>query len=62
MHEIRNALTGHVYTDKFAGTRDETDFYRVMPLGSTEKLFFENVDEYAKWRIRVRRDPDRAHR
>lgn len=51
MPEIRNALTGHVYTDKFTGTRDETEFYRVMPLGSTQKLFFEDVDQYAKWRV-----------
>lgn len=52
MSEIRNALTGHVHTDKFTGTRDETEFYRVMPLGSTQKLFFDNVEQYAQWRVR----------
>ena len=57
MTEIRNALTGQIHTDKFVGTRDEAEFYRVMPLGSTVKLFFDTVDEYAEWRCREYVEP-----
>lgn len=52
MPHICNALTGFIYTDKFTGTLDEHEFYRVMPLGSTQKLFFEGIDEYLEWRCR----------
>jgi hypothetical protein len=50
--KIHNALTGQIY-DKYVGSKDELDFYRVIPVGSTEKLFFENKEEYGRWRLKV---------
>lgn len=60
MIPIKNALTGFVHEDKFEGTIAEREFYRVMPLGSSQKLFFDNLQEYAEWRCNtyIRSNPD----
>lgn len=46
---ITNALTGRIYPDKYEGSAAETDFYRVMPLHSCRKLFFDSLAEYRVW-------------
>lgn len=48
---IVNAYTGEV-TRYRVGSKHEKMFYRVMPYGSTRKIFFEDESEYVKWRIR----------
>ena len=53
---IRNALTGFVHDDKRVGTRAELEFYRVMPEGSTTKLFFDTPAQYARWRLQRHAD------
>ena len=58
---ITNAYTGYMYrcrcngslqcccVKKNVGTRDELDFFRVMPLDGAQKLFFESEAQYRQW-------------
>lgn len=48
---IRMAYTG-IMTDDRVGSAAERNYYRVIPAGSTEKLFFKDREEYGKWRLR----------
>lgn len=48
---ITLAYTG-MQTDDVVGSPAERNYYRVIPAGSTEKLFFKNREEYGRWRIR----------
>lgn len=45
------AYTG-IMTDDRVGSAAERNYYRVIPAGSTEKLFFKDREEYGKWRLR----------
>ena len=49
-HPIVNALTRYVHTDKRVGSKAELEFFRVMPMGSTTKLFFDDEQQYLQWR------------
>ena len=48
---IRLAYTDTL-TDDRVGSAAEKNYYRVIPPGSTKKLFFRNREEYALWRLR----------
>ena len=48
---IKLAYTG-IETDDRVGSAAERNYYRVIPAGSTVKLFFKNVEEYGMWRER----------
>lgn len=53
---IVNALTGFEHTYKFVGSLAELEFYRVMPEGSSRKIFFDSADEYGLWCKQVQAD------
>ncbi len=46
---VKNTLTGFVY-DFEKNTNAEKALFRVMPLDSTEKLYFDTKDQYFEWR------------
>ena len=49
MNAIRNAYNGKIYHGIFEGSVEERQFFRVMPLDGTKKLFFESEEEYKLW-------------
>ena len=53
-----NAYTGHAY-DFEEGSSDEKSLFKVMPLDSEKKIYFDTYDEYQLWR---QRDDKRRHR
>lgn len=54
---IVNSGTGVVTEDK-KETNDEKKYYRVMPVDSCEKLYFDSKDQYIIWRQKqMKTDP-----
>lgn len=54
---IVNSATGVTTEDK-RETKDEKKYYRVMPVNSDEKLFFDSRDQYLEWRRKeLRNEP-----
>ena len=47
------ADTGRV-TDVVIGSKEERTLFRVMPMGGTDKLFFDSEDNYHGWQAKQR--------
>lgn len=52
---IREEYTGRIFTDFFAGTKDELRFYRVLDVNG-RKMFFESESSYLAYRLAKARE------